>query len=125
MPDPNGEDYWKTHATSAPGFHRQELDDPAPEPPQATAVEPSKRALTLREAERMVRGQREKDYGTPEQNMGVIAALWTTYVGKTIMPHDVAAMMALLKIARIRSTSTQDSWVDLAGYAAIGSEVAL
>jgi hypothetical protein len=34
--------------------------------------------------------------------------------------------MALLKIARIRTgTATEDSFVDLAGYAACGAEIAL
>jgi len=34
-------------------------------------------------------------------------------------------MMALLKIARIRTgTATEDSFVDLAGYAACGAEIA-
>lgn len=34
-------------------------------------------------------------------------------------------MMALLKVARIRSgTGTEDSFVDLAGYAACGGEIA-
>ena len=38
---------------------------------------------------------------------------------------DVAMMMALLKIARIQSgTGTDDSFVDLAGYAACGGEIA-
>jgi hypothetical protein len=38
---------------------------------------------------------------------------------------DVAMMMALLKIARIQSgTATEDSFVDLAGYAACGGEIA-
>jgi len=37
----------------------------------------------------------------------------------------VAMMMALLKIARIRTgTATEDSFVDLAGYAACGAEIA-
>ena len=34
-------------------------------------------------------------------------------------------MMALLKIARIKSgTATEDSYIDLAGYAACGGEIA-
>ena len=38
---------------------------------------------------------------------------------------DVAMMMALLKIARIcTGTGTEDSFIDLAGYAACGGEIA-
>ena len=39
--------------------------------------------------------------------------------------YDVAVMMALLKIARIsENPQHMDSWVDLAGYAACGGEIA-
>ena len=42
-----------------------------------------------------------------------------------ISPADVAAMMIMLKISRARQTPThKDSWVDMAGYAACGYEVA-
>lgn len=41
-----------------------------------------------------------------------------------MLPEDVAAMMALLKIARIASGHAKaDNWVDLAGYAACGGEI--
>lgn len=70
-------------------------------------------------------GHREQDYGSPEDNFKTIANLWSAYLGKTISPIDVAMCMALLKIARIRSgTGTMDSFVDLAGYAACGGEIA-
>ena len=36
---------------------------------------------------------------------------------------DVAMMMALLKVARIKAGGTDDSFVDLAGYAACGAEI--
>ncbi len=78
----------------------------------------------LAAAEKCVCGQREQEYGTPEDNFGRIADMWGAYLGYPIRPEDVAAMMALLKIARIAtSTATADSWIDLAGYAACGAEV--
>ena len=41
-----------------------------------------------------------------------------------INPVDVAAMLALLKIARIASGhAKEDNWIDLAGYAACGGEI--
>lgn len=82
----------------------------------------------LSQAEQCVNGKREQDYGTPEHNFQAIADLWNAYIGeKDFMfePVDVAMMMALLKIARIRSGGgTGDSFVDLAGYAACGGELA-
>jgi len=77
----------------------------------------------LKAAEECVCGHREEDYGSPEDNFRVIANLWTAYRGALFTPIDVAMMMALLKIARIRNGGTTDSFVDLAGYAACGGEL--
>lgn len=82
----------------------------------------------LNKAKQCVCGQREQDYGTPESNFQLIADLWNDYLyqdfKKVISPTDVAMMMALLKIARIRNGGgTGDSFVDLAGYAACGGEI--
>lgn len=88
----------------------------------------------LKAAQSCISGEREEDYGSPEDNFRMIAALWTSYLRQNcaylsadicILPSDVAAMMALLKIARIATGSGHaDSWIDLAGYAACGGEIA-
>lgn len=84
-----------------------------------------KRKEILQQADKCVNGQREQDYGTPEQNFQIIADLWSAYKGISFSAVDVAMMMSLLKIARIRSGGgTGDSFVDLAGYAACGGELA-
>lgn len=83
-----------------------------------------KRAEILDEAKRCVCGDREQDYGSPENNFRVIAELWSAYSGYPFTATDVAAMLALLKIARIASGHAKaDNWVDLAGYAACGGEI--
>lgn len=84
----------------------------------------------LKEALKCVNGEREQQYGSPEDSFMVIAELWTVYLehgcvedtGAVLLhPEDVAAMMALLKIARICTGKYKgDNWVDLAGYAACG-----
>ena len=85
----------------------------------------SPRADILREAEKMVCGHREQDYGAPEDSFKLIGDLWSAYLGTHITAKDVAMMMALLKIARIRGgRGTADSFIDLAGYAACGGEIA-
>lgn len=98
--------------------------------------EDEKRKLTradiLHAAEKCVCGQRETDYGTPEDNFETIAGLWETYLSRACVDEaggvyidatDVAMMMALLKIARIAGgVGTRDSFIDLAGYAACGAE---
>lgn len=83
------------------------------------------RANILRQAEQCVCGHREQDYGSPENNFQTIAKFWSAYKSVDFTATDVAMMMALLKIARIKTgTATEDSFVDLAGYAACGGEIA-
>ena len=78
----------------------------------------------LQEAEKCVCGHREQDYGSPEDNFSTIANLWKAYKGTDFTALDVAMMMSLLKIARIRNGGgSGDSFVDLAGYAACGGEI--
>lgn len=80
-------------------------------------------------AERCVCGEREQDYGSPENNFKTVANLWIDYLTAKDEPldieaKDVAVMLALLKIARIASGhAKEDNWVDLAGYAACGGEI--
>lgn len=80
------------------------------------------REQLLDQARECVTGQRSQDYCKVEDNFGTIAQLWGAYLDKTISCEDVAALMVLLKIARIKGGSTDDSWVDVAGYAACGAE---
>ena len=79
----------------------------------------------LEEARKCVCGDRPLDYGTPESSFNAIGALWACYKGVEFTAVDVAVMMALLKIARIQTgVAKADSFVDLAGYAACGCEIA-
>lgn len=78
----------------------------------------------LEKAKACVTGDREQDYGSPEDNFRTIAEFWSTYTGCEIKSKDVAAMLGLLKVARIKSGhAKEDNWVDLAGYAACGGEI--
>ena len=83
----------------------------------------------LKTAENIVNGDREKQYGKAEDNFNTIANLCADYLSAKveptdIEPKDVAAMLALLKIARIATGHAKDdNWVDLAGYAACGGEI--
>ena len=89
------------------------------------------RENVLAQAKTCVCGDRETDYGSPEQNFSTIAIFWNAYLNRTrlgdrviVRPKDVAAMLALLKLARISSGHAKaDNWVDLAGYAACGGEL--
>lgn len=81
----------------------------------------------LSAAEQCVCTSRQEEYGPIENNFALIARLWREYLDtdKPITAHDVAVMMALLKIARIASGQTkEDNYVDLCGYAACAGEIA-
>jgi hypothetical protein len=92
-------------------------------------TEKTTRKSILETALKCVCGDREQDYGSPENNFQTIANLWIDYLSAKedvldIRPHDVAAMLGLLKIARIATGHGKaDNWVDLAGYAACGGEI--
>ena len=88
-------------------------------------TEMTTREKVLKDAITCVCGDREQEYGTPENNFGLIAILWSAYKGVNFTPVDVAMMMALLKVARIRTgRGKMDCFVDLAGYAACAAEIA-
>jgi hypothetical protein len=76
-------------------------------------------------AKETVTKHRQSQYGTPEDNFTRIAQMWSTYLGVEIKPHDVANMMILLKVVRSQNKPDHhDSWLDMAGYAACGCEIA-
>ena len=91
------------------------------------------RTEILEAARGCVCGDREEDYGSPEDSFGLIAELGRAYIARKcvspgaiveLLPEDVAALMALLKIARTAAGAVRaDNWVDLAGYAACGGEL--
>lgn len=78
----------------------------------------------LEAAARAVNGDRDKKHGQPEDSFGMIGQLWEAYMGRHYSSVDVAIMLALLKVARIKTgTGDIDSFVDLAGYAACAGEI--
>jgi hypothetical protein len=84
-----------------------------------------KRGDILDTAKDYVTKDRASDHGDMEDNFEMIADFWSTYLDRRIVAYDVGAMMALLKVARIRSNPKHpDNWVDGAGYMACGGEIA-
>lgn len=95
---------------------------------------PTTRAEILDAAKKIVTGDREKQYGKPEDNFAVIARFWEVYLSErctdggaqvTLNPDDVAMLMALMKVARIMTgTFKGDSYIDACGYLACAAEIA-
>lgn len=70
-------------------------------------------------------GDRQLNYGKPEDNFKNIAALWSDYLHRPVSSTDVGIMMILMKVARLMKTPQHsDSYVDIAGYAACTAEIA-
>lgn len=83
------------------------------------------RSEILKRADEIINGQREQDYGAAERNFGLIGQLWTVYLDHLVTAQDVANMMTLFKIARIKTgRGTEDSYIDAVGYMACGGEIA-
>lgn len=76
----------------------------------------------LTDAAVCVCSDRNAQYGEPEDNFDVVAAMWSAYLGMPVTAADVAAMMILFNVARIATAEkpSRDSYVDIAGYAACG-----
>ncbi len=83
------------------------------------------RSDILSTAAQAVTVDRDATHGGAERSFETIAAYWSEHLGHRVLPHDVAVMMTLLKLARIKNNPTHmDSWCDGAGYLACGGEIA-
>jgi hypothetical protein len=92
----------------------------------------SNRTRVLSEADRLVNGDRNVDYGDPISDFRTTAEMWSSYLSRRLgapvflKPHDVAALMMCLKLSRISwSPEKEDNWIDLAGYSACGWDCVL
>lgn len=85
----------------------------------------------LRRAESVICGERQDQYGKPEDSFQKIADYWGVYLhGRKVLgenvitKEDVAMMMILLKIARQSANPMyEDNYVDICGYAALLGEM--
>ena len=70
--------------------------------------------------------ERSTTHGHYDLTMLRTSKLWSDYLEREIEPMDVAICMALVKLARIMETkSNNDSWVDAVAYFAIAGELAV
>jgi hypothetical protein len=97
----------------------------------------------LGEAKATICGERQDQYGNPEDSFALVAKYWSTYLievqKKVLIAHgfdpaeyklvdlltslDVDHMMILFKVARCQGQKLKrDSYVDICGYAAIAAD---
>lgn len=77
----------------------------------------------LQTAQRLVYGNRQRDYGHPLTDMTRTAKLWSVIFGTEVTPLQVPLAMAALKISRELENHKADNLIDLAGYAAVAARV--
>jgi hypothetical protein len=114
---------------TAEQFARQHavVEAPADCPPALPPLKTNESVLA--EADRLVDGARQKDYGHPLDNYDRVSSLWYSYlvgkyggesiIGSVLGAEDVAQMMILLKIGRLMAGYHRDSLVDIGGYAKV------
>lgn len=80
---------------------------------------------TAQEAEMLVSGPRQDDYGDVTDSFDVVARLWAPILGLDLVSAgQVAACMVALKIARNLSGGPKhDSFVDMVGYTLLWEQV--
>lgn len=64
----------------------------------------------------LVEGDRQEQYGSYDENLSRIAALWGDYLGVEVTAMDVSLMMVLLKISRSKAGYARDNAVDGVAY---------
>lgn len=76
-------------------------------------------------AKTYVTQDRAATHGNAERNFGLIAAYWSAHLDANVSAADVAVMMTLLKLARLKSNiGNLENWTDGCGYLACGGEIA-
>jgi hypothetical protein len=82
------------------------------------------RSEILDTAKEYITKDRADTHGDAESNFGLIALYWSAHLDALVTSHDVAVMMTLMKLARMRSNPAHvDSAVDAAGYSALAGEI--
>ena len=79
----------------------------------------------LLKAVEIITGERQDQYGNPEDSFELIGDYWTTYLNSLqkdlpINAKDVVHMMILFKLARCSGQQEKrDNYIDMCGYASI------
>lgn len=70
----------------------------------------------LEEAQSLIYGDRQADYGSVTTNFTNIAKGWSVILGVEVTPEQVGLAMTWVKIARQSNKRKRDNLVDIAGY---------
>lgn len=82
----------------------------------------------MREADGLVNGERQADYGTPRQNYEGIAKVWSgilfPILKRDLTPEEAALCMVGLKVQRQAMKHKRDNLVDAHGYLLVYAHIA-
>lgn len=82
------------------------------------------RETVLRNAEGLINGDRAAMYGDAHVAHDRIARVWSVILNQEVTAHQVCLLLAAMKMVRAAvNPEYTDSWVDMAGYAALGAEI--
>ena len=82
------------------------------------------RGTILTEALEIINGERQDQYGNPEDSFEVIADLWNSILGPSyVTPRDVCLLMALFKLGREVHQKKRDNLIDAVGYLALAADM--
>lgn len=85
---------------------------------QEDLPEKFQRESVLQEAERLINGQRQSDYGHPIDNFTQTGRMWGAILNIPDIPAEtVGLMMVAAKVSRETNVHKRDNLVDMAGYA--------
>lgn len=83
------------------------------------------RTETLDAARQAITVDRAATHGEAENTFGLIAAYWSAHLDCVVTAGDVAQLMVLFKVARMKANPGHaDNYTDAVGYAAIAGELA-
>ena len=77
----------------------------------------------IQEAQRLVYGDRARDYGLAGREAEKVASGWSVITGAKILPEHYPLCMAWLKIVRQTNMPKRDNLVDLAVYAGVAEKI--
>lgn len=75
------------------------------------------------DGQQLVDGDRQADYGPPEENMRRIGLAWSAILDTDVSPAQVALCMAALKLVREAYRHKPDNIVDAHGYLEIADRI--
>ena len=79
-------------------------------------IKPAKLPTILEQAQKLIYGDREADYGSVTENFTNIAKGWSVIAKTELTPEQVGLMMVWVKISRQLNRQKQDNLIDAAGY---------